>query len=240
MSPPPDDTAGVASDRLVAKRFAMPVPGEWTVLPLDPKTRDRRIAGLVAKELGKDDRLATLRRQKIVRLRKAAAEASANGAFFAALHGRILGEAALAASVVVSMMPPLRNTDGEPLVDPEMMAATLAQQTDDGAVLETSVVELVVGRAARLRRRGGSGFHGEDGREVEGEAVHFYVPLSEANRTLVLVFSTPLLRLADAYAELFDLMAAGARWVATTPDMPEVQAQVASPPPQPAAEPLAQ
>lgn len=201
----------------LADRFSMTIPGDWTVLPLDPNptTRDKRIAGLVNREFGKDDKNATLRRQKIVRLRRAAADATQNGGFFGAFHGRFIDDVPLAASVVVSMMPQLRGPDHEVLPNPEMIAAALAKGTDKNDVLEHSVVELIVGQAARIRLRGGSGVHGEDGREVVGESVHFYVPLSEVDKTLVFVFSTPLLPLADAYVELFDLMAVTGRWIQT-------------------------
>lgn len=204
----------------MADRFSMTLPADWMVLPLDPRTRDRRIAALVDREFGKRDGNATLRRQKIVRLRKSAAQAAENGAFFAALHGKLVGEVAMAASVLVSMLPPLKGPDHQVLPDAEMIAASLASETGGGEVLEHSVVELIVGQAARVRMRGGSGMHGEDGREVVGESLHFYVPLPEVDKTLALVFSTPLLPLADAYARLFDLMAVTARWIQTPAEEP--------------------
>lgn len=202
-----------------ADRFAVTIPGDWMVLPLDPRNRDRRIARMVEKEFGKDDKDVVLRRQKIVRLRKAAADAADNGGFFAALSGRLVGEVAMASSLVVCLLPPLRGPDSQPLPDVDAMAGVLAADTEKGKVIEHSVAELpYLGRAARVRRRAGTGFTGEDGTEAEGETVQYYLPLEEVNKTLALLFATPFLPLADAYAQLFDLVAATARWVQTSPE----------------------
>jgi hypothetical protein len=65
-----------------------------------------------------------------------------------------------------------------------------------------------------LRRRVGTGIHDQEGREAPAENVQFFVPLPEVDTLLALVFSTPILPLADAYAEVFDAMAMSASWVA--------------------------
>lgn len=198
-----------------ADRFGVVLPGDWMVLPMDrdQRVRDRRIAGLVRKEFGTDDRYATNRRMKIIKLRKAATEAVQNGGFFGALQGRLVGDVALAASLIASKLPTLKGPDGNPLNEAGAIAASLATRTAEREVSESSTVELMVGPAARLRMRVRSAVEAEGKRPVPAEALHFYVPLPEADRTLSIVFSTPLLPLADAYMELFDLIAGSARWM---------------------------
>lgn len=205
-----------------AGRFAMTIPADWSILPLDPRNRDRRIAGLVEQRVGKADQFAYTRRQCIIRLRKAAAEAWGRGAFFAAMHNGVVKGSPLAASALALMGPPVTDSGGAILSDPQALAAHLARsertsdggETDKGRVLEHSVVTLQVGQAARIRQRSGTDLEALDGTAVLAGGVHFYVPLPEAGKTLVLMFSTPLLSLAGSYAHLFDTMAASARWIA--------------------------
>lgn len=220
--PPPASEANTATlaAPAIADRFSIGVPGDWMVLPLDldPRTRDQRIKRLVEDRVGKQDKLAPLRRQTVVQLRKSAAETVNAGGFFAAMHSRIADGRPMSASVTVSLLPLTKDADGNVLSDAEEIAATLAAGAGSkkGIVLEHSVTDLPIGRAARLRRRTSSGIHGTDGREVESESVQFYVPFPDFSRTLALVFSTPILPLADAYAELFDTMATTAKWIWTT------------------------
>lgn len=215
---------------LTAERFSMAVPGDWTVLPLDAKNRDRRIAGLVERLVGKSDRVAHIRRQTIVQLRKYAADAAERGAFFAAMHSRVADGLPMSATVMVSLLPQSTDAAGNVLPDAAAMAATLASSSErsgKGEVTEHSVVDLQVGQAARVRRRTViDGIQDEAGQSAHGVSVDFFIPLLQAERTLALVFSTPILPLADAYAELFDLMAASAKWLPARegqarPDGPE-------------------
>lgn len=202
---------------LTAERFSMAVPGDWTVLPLDAKNRDRRIAGLVERLVGKSDRVAHIRRQTIVQLRRYAADAAERGAFFAAMHSRVAGGLPMSATVMVSLLPQSTDAAGNVLPDAAAMASVLTsggERSGESEVVEHSVVDLQVGQAARVRRRTViDGVQDEEGRVAHGMSVDFFVPLPQAERTLALVFSTPILPLADAYAELFDLMAASAKWL---------------------------
>jgi hypothetical protein len=206
-----------ASRTVAARRLAMVTPGDWIVLPLDPRTRDRRIARLVEREVGKEDRVAWLRRQTIVELRKVAADAHRRGAFFAAVSSRIAGDRPMAASVLALMMSPADDREAELLHDPDALALVLDAQEPGAETLERSTVDLQLGRAIRLRRRVGTGIHDQEGRQAQAENVQFFVPLPEADRLLALVFSTPILPLADAYAEVFDAMAMSGSWIAAPP-----------------------
>lgn len=216
QAPEPGPTAAAAREPTqIADRFSMAVPSGWMILPVDPATRDRRIAGLVKRRIGKEDRHAYLRRQYVLKLRKVVADAASNGAFFMAVHSGAIKGVPMMASVIVSMLPRVSDAAGNVLTDPEALASDVASgrgEASKGQTLEQGVVELQVGRAARVRRRAPIGIQPEDGEEIIGETIHYYVPLPEARRTLGMVFSTPMLSAADAYAELFDVMALSANW----------------------------
>ncbi|MGH9137633.1 MAG: hypothetical protein ACRD0G_11385 [Acidimicrobiales bacterium] len=201
MSPPTTTATG----------FALVTPGDWIVLPLAPETRDRRIAKLVESHVGRADNIAHLRRQTIVQFRKAAAQAQERGAFFAALHSGSAQGIPMSASVLAFLVPAATGPDGELLGDVDEVAAAISEP-GAGEVLERSTVDLAVGRAVRVRKLVRSGLRGTDGREPRSDSVQFFVPLPEADHLLVLTFATPILPLGDAYAELFDAMAATARW----------------------------
>lgn len=190
----------------------MGVPADWIVLPLDVdrQVRDRRIQRLVEQHMGRQDELAPLRRRTVVRLRKSATEAVGAGGFLLAMHSRVAGGRPMSASALASLLPLPRDESGNVITDADAVAA--ATQTEDGGghVSERTVVDLPVGRAARIRRVTASGIHGSDGREVVAENLQFYVPLQSPKRLLTLVFSTPILPLVDAYVKLFDTMAATA------------------------------
>lgn len=217
--------ATTGESRQDADRFSMAIPSGWMILPMDPATRDRRIAGLVRHRMGKEDRYAYLRRQYILKLRKVVAEAASNGAFFGAVHSGAIKGVPMMASVLVSMLPQVSDAAGNVLTHPEALAADVAAgrgEASQGETLEQGVAELQVGMAARIRRRAPLGIVSDDGREVIGETIHYYVPLPEARRTLAMVFSTPMLSVAEAYTRLFDVMALSANWKRSAPGPPAV------------------
>ena len=70
-------------------------------------------------------------------------------------------------------------------------------------------MQLALGRALRTR----SCAPGADGAGVT--ALEFHVPVPATDRLLLLTFSTPMPvpELVEAFVELFDAIAEGARWV---------------------------
>lgn len=190
-------------------RLAIATPADWMVLPLDDRDRDRdrRIARMVERRMGKDDRLAHVRLPIVAQLRKYAREAAEKGAFLIAMHGRMVRDVPLSSTVVASWLPLLVDRDGQPLPDADSILSALAPGTEKGEVLEQSVIDLPVGRATRVRRRTKPDIQDMKGEEIYGESFDYFVPIAEVDRTLVLICSTPILPLADAYAVLFDTLA---------------------------------
>jgi hypothetical protein len=76
---------------------------------------------------------------------------------------------------------------------------------------ELGVVELPLGSAVRCRTRVHCDLWGSDGKELRPATVQYLVPLVGGDHMLVMSFSTPILPLADRFAELFDAMSRTAR-----------------------------
>lgn len=208
-----------------AEQIAFATPADWWVLPLDEQTRDRRIAQMVRAKLGNDDATAHIRIPLIAKLRKYVRQAAEQRAFFAALQGRTVKGLPVAATFLASWLPKVTDEAGTPLLTVEEMQAALSPTTDAGEVLERSTVELPVGHAFRVRRRSTSDLQDRD-RDGKGsgsgsakaESLDFFVPMPQSERTLTMVFSTPILPLADMYVTLFDTMAATVTVAPQPPD----------------------
>lgn len=188
------------------------LPEDWTVLDLDPRTRDRSIERLVRSAVGPADHLARLRRELVVLYRRAIHDAADHAAFFAATMGHTIEGASFGASVLGFLAPLPVGADGALLTDVGQLAAALAEPADGEVARERSMVDLGLGPAVRTRSRVGSGLAGSDGREPAVDVVQFFAPIPQWTTLLVLAFSTPTLVAADAFAELFDALARSARW----------------------------
>lgn len=158
--------------------------------------------------MGKGDRLASVRLPIVAKLRKFAGAAAGQGAFFAAVHSRASQRIPLAATLLASWLPSVTDKAGVPLLTAEDIEATLSSRTAKGEVLERSTVDLAIGRSVRVRRQTVTDLRDKNGKVVEGASVDYFVPLPQMDRTLMLVFSTPILPVADLYASLFDTIAA--------------------------------
>jgi hypothetical protein len=193
-------------------RFSLVLPTTWEVLDLDPETRDRSIERMIRAALGTSDRLARLRRSATVLYRTAMADAVGAGGFFAAtLSQSVQGHPLTASALAFLGTLPLGSDGG--LLSLEEMAELLAEPVaGETPVGDPVLVDLPIGRAVRSRGRSGSGMRGTDGREPVVDVTRFFVPVPEWGLMLAMVFSTPILPAADAFAELFDQLAKTARW----------------------------
>lgn len=121
----------------------------------------------------------------------------------------------LAASLLAFLVPLPLGEDGQPVGADEVatrLSLPTAENEDEELHEPPAVVDLPVGRAVRVRARGRAGVTASNGEEPPVDAVRFYVPVPEWDRLFVLAFSTPSLPAADAFADLFDVMAQTARW----------------------------
>lgn len=190
----------------------MVLPATWTVLDLDPRTRDRSVERMVKRAIGQADHLAKVRHEAVVLYRELLADAADRGAFLAATVSEIVDDTALAASLLAFVVPLPTGDDGTPIDSTDAMFSVLGEPTEDEQLIERSVVELGVGAAVRLRALVGSGVTSSDGQEPEVDVVRYFVPVPAREILLVMAFSTPALFAADAFAELFDALARSASW----------------------------
>lgn len=195
-------------------RFALVLPDGWVVLDLDPATRARSVDRLMKVAVGGGDQLAAYRRQGALAYRKLLSDAADGGAFFAATYSTFIGDLPLAASVLAFLAPIPLGDDGH-AVEVADMAAQLSIPTDEDLQEPPALVDLPVGRAVRVRAQRGAGETASNGVEPPVVTVRFYVPVPQWDLLFVLAFSTPSLPAADAFVELFDVLASTARWKPT-------------------------
>lgn len=209
--------------------FSITVPPSWFELPLDPGTRDERIATLVRERVGE---VADLRphRSTITRLlRDQARDAWDAGARWAAGMVEPTEEGPITASAVVSVVPgPLGvRTDDQGYLD--ALLAPLSPKTaasDDDTWRRVAVVDLPDG----LRASRSWGLEDVDLPDGAGwvRCVQMLqlVPVPGTQRVLLVACSSPVLPLAEVLLDLFEAVCSTLRIV-----RPVAAAPVDGPPP---------
>jgi hypothetical protein len=182
-------------------------PAAWVDLDLDPVTRSGSIARVVEERGGADPEALT------AMLEAAAGDAARQGGVFASLFSDAIGGKAVSASLVVSVADADPDIDSE--TDPARAGGIRVAIAEDlaaefgGNGADAQVRSLEAGPAARVRCRLPVE---EVGRTTEVDSLQYFVPFPNADRLAVLTFSTPNLGLADAFAEVFDAIAATLQW----------------------------
>lgn len=183
-------------------RLTLVTPEDWYRLPLLEEERLRRSAGeLVDRQFrGKDDR-PTLRRELVEALLEQAHRAREGGAVDMYLSHLPIGGVPLALSLVVTLLPfPAQTTALE----------DLAPGFDDDGV-QATVVELPSGRALRRQRVEPMDAPGLAVSQLDTLLVDYVLPGPD-DTALMLTFSSPLVAVAEALAELFEAVAGTVRW----------------------------
>jgi hypothetical protein len=192
-------------------RFRLATPANWFDLDIGPSTSRAAIKRLVeARVRGDDPKQVELRRQLTELLQQAAVDAAANGGVFCSIYSGLVEGRPMSASLLASFgaLGDRKGVDGA--VDMDDLAAGLVAGTGPGTtVTETEVVTLEAGPAVRLRKRTKAEVVD---RKVDSDVVQYAVPVPGGSRVLLLTFSTPTLQVADAFAGLFDVIAASLRW----------------------------
>jgi hypothetical protein len=180
----------------------MVTPEDWYRLPLLEEERLKRAVGeFVGRQFqGRDDR-PTLRHEIVDALLDQAHQAREGGAVDMYLSDLPIGGIPLALSLVVTLIP----------VPPDLPdVEALAPGFDDDGV-QATVVELPSGRA--LRRQRVQPMDAEDlgVRQLDTLLVDYLMP-GPGETALLLTFSSPLVPVAEALAELFEAVAGTVRW----------------------------
>jgi hypothetical protein len=191
------DTAAVPGPTLT-----LVTPEDWFRLPLLEEERlQRAVREFVSRQFrGKDDR-PTLRRELVDALLDQAHRARDGGAVDMYLSDLPIGGVPLALSLVVTLLP--SPPDLTNLED-------LAPGFDDDGV-QATVVDLPSGRALRRQRVQPMDAEEFEVRQLDTLLVDYLVP-GPGDTALLLTFSSPLVPVAEALAELFEAVAGTVRW----------------------------
>lgn len=194
------------------RRLAFILPANWAVLDLDPLTRDRSAERMVRQAVGSADSLALYRRWAVKAYRQMAYDASEAGAFFAASYNETVAGRLLSASLIAFVGQGARSDEGQPLGVADMVVGLQAPGEGEETVDPPRRVELRLGPAVRSRVRISTEVPDAGGRRLPVDVTRFFVPVEDTEQLLVVAFSTPMVAVADALAELFDQVALGLSW----------------------------
>jgi hypothetical protein len=189
-------------DEAAPARLTLVTPEDWYRLPLLEEERLRRgVAELVDRQFrGKDDR-PTLRRELVDAVLEQAHRAREGGGVDMYLSHLPIDGVPLALSLVVSLVPFAADA-----IDLERLAPGL----DDEGV-QATVVDLPAGRALRRERVEARDASDLAVSQLDTLLVDYVLP-GPGETALMLTFSSPLVVVADALAELFEAVAATVRW----------------------------
>ena len=187
-------------------RLTLVTPEDWYRLPLlEESALKRAVTEYAGRQFrGKDDR-PTLRRELVDALLSEAHRAREGGAVDMYLSGLPVGGIPLAISLVVTLVPV--PSEGAGSVD------EWAPGFDDDGV-QATVVELPAGRAVRRQRVDAVdlGTLAEPGTPPLDTLLVDYLLPGPGGTALLLTFSSPLVPVAEALAELFEAVAGTVRW----------------------------
>jgi len=196
---------GVAST--AGSRLTIVTPEDWYRLPLlEEPALERAVAEFVGRQFrGKDDR-PTLRREFVHVLRQQAHRAREGGAVDMYLSGLPVGGVPLAISLVVTLVPFPSGVRSLDAVAPAL--------DDDG--VQATVVELPSGSAVRRQRVDTVDLDdlADPGTPPLDTLLVDYLLPGPGDTALLLAFSSPLVPIAEALAELFEAVAGTVRWSA--------------------------
>ena len=185
--------------------FTIVLPGAWLTLPLDdPPTLERQIASVVRRRIGRDDRLARLRRDAKEQLRTMAAQAAAAGAFRVALSMEILPGVPFPAAMVFDYCgwPPVaqpKNGGGAEL--------HLGLSFPDAQILPLGS-GLTARRAIASTLQAGT-------ETVNDVKIQYWVCTPDPDRLLHVTVDAPMASDTELYTELFDAIVDSVRWMTT-------------------------
>jgi hypothetical protein len=215
---------------LAKGEFSIILPGTWAAIPLDDEAETaRHIKNLVARQVGRNDRLARTRREAREELTDVAEQAKASGAITLALSLEILPGVPFPASLVVTedAWPTDSRRSDDDLSDnpPSDNAASdnaaSDNAADDGAPDDLAerlrlarpkaeILDFVSGPVARLSQVGeialGSG-------TTTNVAAQYWVPVDHGDRLFLVLVDAPMAEAPDLYLELFDAIVDSMTWI---------------------------
>lgn len=180
------------------------LPGEWANIPLtDPESTRKFAQRLVRERVGREDRLASVRRDAVAQLCDAADKARASRSHTLAIALEIVPGVPFAASMVA------RDTPWPDDVDPVDGPHAAAEPEDAAVRLERSfgsaeIVELPAGPAARTYETGV--IQGKD-ESATSVSVAYRIPRPDSDELLYVRFTGPDVGRPELITRLFDAIA---------------------------------
>lgn len=180
------------------------LPGSWLTLPLDdPPALERQIASVVKARIGRDDRLARLRRDAKEQLRGMATAAAAAGAFRVALSLEILPGVPFPAAMVLDY------SDWPPAAPGVMEQPDDTEQRLRLAFPGADLLDLGGGLA--MRRAIASTIRAGD-ETANDVKIQYWVITPDADRLLHIVVDAPMASDTELYTQLFDAIVDSVRF----------------------------
>lgn len=189
-------TIPVHSSAAPERAYRFVLPGTWAPIPLDTPENARAAAQkLVRDRVGRDDRLASLRRQSRDDLVRTAAEAALAGAEGLWLSLEILPGIPLPAAMTTSLV-----VWDAPEGEPDARLRVYRPQAD--------IISTVGGPVARTRTTGVSSVDPER----QSLALEYVVPTPVDGVVLIVNGSAPIIDDGEPYTALFDAVVDSVRW----------------------------
>ncbi|MGW0736224.1 hypothetical protein [Streptomyces sp. NPDC002851] len=186
--------------------YRLLVPDDWFRILLEPERRIAAVDALVERQYRGIDNAPHLKDQTRQELLKQSKKAHAKGGIELFVSLQKAGPVGIPASLLVTLAAP--EHPGQ--VPPETLARTLS---DDGPIgQQITIEELQAGPAVRVRTRTMPPEDDPSASPLPVTAVDYHIPVPGSSAYLLLAFSTPLDPIADAMAELFDVIAASLTW----------------------------
>jgi hypothetical protein len=204
--------------------LAIVLPGTWTALPVqDQEESERRIAAMIKRQVGRNDKLARARREVREQLREVVAEARRADAVTLALSSEILPGIPFPATLILSnedwpmdaadTLDALAGESHEASAEPESAAPRTdgESESDSDPVTErlvrsfpdATILELTIGPVARRSRVHEVTYATESAPELVAD--YWFSP-PDADRLVRAHLTAPMAQVPDLYLELFDAM----------------------------------
>ncbi|MEU9554943.1 hypothetical protein [Streptomyces fumanus] len=192
--------------------YRLLLPDGWFRLHIDPDQRAGSIDALVNRQFEGTDSAPHIKQVLRQELLAQAEAAYAEGGIELYVSLQRAGALTVPASLLVSLVPPGPRGSAPTVQD---LAARFSAEEE----AEVSVADIPAGKAVRVRRTtgqpdrsvpvGGTG----PSEALPSVTVQYQLPVPGTDGHLLLTFSTPLVRIADAMVELFDAVAGSLTWV---------------------------
>lgn len=188
---------------LTAADLSMVFPGSWAVIPLSSaETAERRASALIKKQLGRNDRLAGLRRELREGINESVREAIDLGAVGLAISLEILPGIPFPASLLILPLDwPASPNEAEASAEQRLLAAY------PGSVLLEEGTERPIVRRHELVT---TTYETESSQDLK---INYWLPVGDGSRIVRVYVKAPMAHTPPLWLELFDTIIGSVGWL---------------------------